>query len=192
MARHQLIAVHLDTLAARLPAAAVAELADGFDETFDALLSQHGNPDTAAEATIDEFGDADTITAAFFRDSPWRRLALGLLATGPLMGLVWGATLISQRAWAWPVPLSARVLFGTVLLAVVATLVIAVREIRAYRRTRLTTTGCAGGLVILDALMLTAIATLATLPDWTVSIAVVASLVRILGIVRALPAVLAG
>jgi hypothetical protein len=190
MARHQLIAVQLDTLRTRLPEAAVAELADGLDETFDALLAQYGNPDTAAAATIEEFGDADTITAAFFRDSPFRRLATLLLATGPVMGLVWGVALIGQRAWNWPVPLPVRTLYGTALITVVAILIIVIRERHAYRRTRLTTTGCAVGLIILDSLMIGTIATLATVPAWTVAIAVAASLIRVVGILRALPAAL--
>lgn len=191
MARHQLIAVQLDTLTDRLPAAAVAELADGLDETFEALLAQLGNADAAAAATLEEFGDADTITAAFFRDSPWRRLALGMLATGPVMGIVWGGTLISQHAWDWPIPVPARILYGAVLLTVVAILISAVREERAYRRTRLAATGCAIGFVVLDALMLVAVTTLATIPGWAVTIAVGASVIRILCVVRALPAVLA-
>lgn len=190
MARHQLIAAQLDILSARLPEPAVAELADGFDEAFDVLLAQHGNPDTAAAATIEEFGDADTITAAFFRDSPWRRLATLLLATGPVMGLVWGVTLIGRRAWDWPVPLPARIVYGAALIAVVVILILVIRERRAYRRTRMATTGCAAGLIILDALMIGTIATLATVPAWTAPIAVAASLIRIVGILRALPAAL--
>lgn len=190
MARHKLITAQLDTLGARLPEAAVAELADGLDETFDAFLAQHGDPDTAAAATIEEFGDADTITDAFFRDSPWRRLATLLLATGPVMGLVWGVALIGQHAWDWPVPLPVRILYGTALIATVATLVIVIRERRAYRRTRVATTGSAVGLIILDALMIATIATLATIPAWTVPVAVAASLTRIVGIIRGLPAAL--
>jgi hypothetical protein len=190
MARHELIATELDTLGSRLPADAVAELADGLDETFETLLAEHGDPDTAAAAAIEEFGDANTITAAFFRESPWRRLALVLLATGPVMGIVWGSTLIGQRAWSWPVPLGVRVLYGTVLVAAVVTLIIAVRERRAYRRARLAATACAAVLLLLDAFMLTAIALLAALPGWIVPIAAAASIIRILGIVRALPAAL--
>jgi hypothetical protein len=104
------------------------------------------------------------------------------------MGFVWGITLIGQRAWNWPVPLPIRILYGSALITVVVVLIIAVRERRAYRRTCWTTTGCACCLLILDALMLTTVATLATLPGWTVPIAVAASIIRMLGIARALPA----
>ena len=194
MARHQLIAAQLATLTARLPAAAVCELvqlADGYDETFQTQLREHQSPDAAAAATIAQFGDADTITEAFVRHSPGRRLALRLLAPGPAMGLLRGATLVSQHAWNWPVPTPARVLYGAALLAVVATLIIALRDPRANRRTRLTTTGCAAGLLILDTLMLTAAAKLDAVPGWALSVAVAASLARITSVARALPAVLA-
>jgi hypothetical protein len=190
MARHQLIAAELDTLGARLPRAALAELADGLDDTFDALLAEHGDADIAAAATVEEFGDADSIIAAFFRDSPWRRLATVLLATGPAMGVVWGITLIGQHAWEWPLPLLIRIMYGTALVTLVVMLVLVTRERSAYRWTRRATAGCAVGLILLDASMIGTVSVLAAFPPWTIPIAVGASLVRIVGITRALPAAL--
>jgi hypothetical protein len=103
MAGHELIAAQLDILARRLPAQAVQELADGLAEAYEAQLAALGDPGAAARAAITEFGDAEVITAAFVRDSPWRRTAMALLATGPVMAALWAVTLISARMWTWPI-----------------------------------------------------------------------------------------
>lgn len=190
MAGHQLIAAQLHVLAARLPAQAVDELADGLAESYERQLERCGDPDAAARAAVAEFGDADTVTAAFFRDSPWRRAAMLLLATGPLMAAAWGTALVAGQAWTWPVPTWAKLLYGTALAAIVVALILVVRERRAYRRTRALTAAGALALLVLDGLMLVAVVLAGTGPVWPMAIAVPASLVRILATVRGLPAVL--
>lgn len=190
MAGHNLIAAQLDVLAARLPAQAVEELADGLQEAYEFHLGVCGDPGQAARAAIAEFGDADMVTAAFLRESPWRRTALTLLLTGPVMAAAWAVTLLMTGAWTWPVPLPAKLLYGAALLTIVCALATVVREKRAYRRTRLTMIGSALGLIILDVLMLTVIAVMAPVPVWPMAVAVPASAIRILAIVRRLPAVI--
>jgi hypothetical protein len=186
MAGHQLIDEHLGRLAAQLPADAVDELADGLIEAWQHRLAAGLPPADAARAAIAEFGSADQITRAFVTQSPGRRTALALLATGPMVGLCWGASLVTARAWTWPVPTAAMVAFGLTLLAVVAALVSAATSRGSYRRTRL---GAAGGaaLVTLDAAMLATVLTVAPVLVWPMVVAIPASLVRIGLTVRCLP-----
>jgi hypothetical protein len=184
MAGHDLIAAQLDVLSARLPAQAVQELADGLQEAYEIHLDACGDPGQAARAAIAEFGDADTVTAAFFHHSPWRRAAVLLLATGPFMAVAWGATLLASHAWTWAVPLPVKILYGTALVTIVFALVMVVRAKRAYRRTRLAMVGSALGLIVLDGLTLTTIAITVSTPVWPMAVAVPASLIRILASVR--------
>ncbi|GAA3343900.1 hypothetical protein GCM10020358_44940 [Amorphoplanes nipponensis] len=190
MAGHELIDGHLAALARRLPAGAVGELADGLTETWEHHLGAGLPPAAAARAAIAEFGAPEQIVAAFVAAAPGRRTARMLLATGPLVGACWGATLLAAGARAWPAPAPAAALVvAAVLLAVVAALVVAATSRRSYRRTRL---GAAGGcaLIALDATMLTAVLLLAPGPAWPMLLAVPASLARIGLTARALPAAL--
>ncbi|WP_214317543.1 hypothetical protein [Nonomuraea sediminis] len=188
MAGHQLIADQLTILAERLPAPAVDELADGLEETYAIHLARTGNPDQAARTAIAEFGDADTITAAFIRDSPSRKTALLLVTIGPLVGLVWGSVLIGSRVWTWAPPLGGRVLYGAVLLAVVATLLLTIREKRAYRRARRAIVGASVGTMVLDGLMVAF--ALSSHLAWPLIIGVAASLFRMALTAQGLPTVL--
>lgn len=191
MAGHELIAAQLAILARRLPAQAVEELADGLAEAYEAHLAALGEPGAAARAAIAEFGDAEVITAAFVRDSPWRRTATALLATGPVMALLWGAALISARMWTWPISPSLRISYGLALAATVLSLLSVVREKHAYRRTKAATLAAAIALILLDAGMLAAVvAGLPPLPPWPLALAVPASLIRITLTIRALPPLL--
>jgi hypothetical protein len=178
MASHRLIEEHLAVLADRLPADAVAELTDGLVETWRHQLATGSPPDTAARAAIAEFGDPDRITRAFVAQAPGRRTALALLATGPLVGMCWGASLVAARVWTWPIPTVGVAVFALALLAVAATLAAAATSRRSYRRTRLGTAGGAG-LVVLDALMLVAVITVAPVLVWPMAVAIPASLARI-------------
>jgi hypothetical protein len=187
MAGHELIDAQLALLARRLPAQAVEELADGLAEAYEAHLAALGEPGAAARAALAEFGDADVITAAFVRDSPWRRTSLALLATGPIMALLWGATLISARMWTWPIAPSLRIAYGLVLAATALTLLVVVREKHAYRRPQTATLAAAIALILLDAGMLTAAVASMPLPAWPLALAASASLIRITLTVRALP-----
>ncbi|MEZ0077198.1 hypothetical protein ABH927_006582 [Planotetraspora sp. GP83] len=151
MASHKLIDRHLQALAERLPAPMAEELADGLTEAYENQLDRLGDPDAAARAALADFGDVDTITAAFVRVSPGRGTALRLLSAGPVVGLSWGAALIAGQAWRWPVPLAPRLIFGSLLALAGLTLFVAVRERHCYRTVRLAALTGASGLVILDA-----------------------------------------
>src|SRR5215472_10357768 len=94
--------------------------------------------DRAARAALADFGDLATVVGEFTRQSPGRRAARLLLATGPAVGACWGAALILSRAWTWPVPATARLSFGAALLLAVVLLVAAATSRRSYQRTRLT------------------------------------------------------
>jgi hypothetical protein len=192
VARHELITAHLDALAARLPGWAMEELADGLEETFEQQLATHGDPNIAAQAAIDEFGDADVVSTAFLRNSPERRTALALLATGPVLAVAWAATLVAGQASTWPVPIAARVLYGAALMSTVFALLVAAREKHAYRRARRAAVIGTVGLLLLDGLMLTTIAIITPGVTWPMTLAVAASLTRMLATTRALPAILVG
>jgi hypothetical protein len=109
---HQLVEDYLAAVGARLPgpgrerAGIIAELRGGLldaaDAHRDAGLAALGAADAAdadadadadAAAAIGEFGDPGRIAAAFgpgLALSQARRVALTLLVTGPLVGLLWG------------------------------------------------------------------------------------------------------
>jgi hypothetical protein len=149
VASHPLIDTHLADLARRLPADAVDELADGLTETWHHHVATGRPPADAARAAIAEFGNAEQIAEAFVTNCPGRRTARILLGTGPFVGLCWGASLLTARAWEWPIPTPAAVAAAVTLLAVVAALITSATSRRSYRRARL---GAAGGigLVALD------------------------------------------
>src|SRR2546423_8628205 len=111
-----LIDDYLAALSADLPGRIVEELADGLDESYHRHLGQSNDPDAAARAAVAEFGEPRVIVAAFTDASPGRKTARRLLAAGPVVGLCWAGVLISARAWTWPVPVLARVLFGVALI----------------------------------------------------------------------------
>lgn len=186
MASHQLIDAHLGVLARRLPAGVVEELADGLTETWQHHLAAGLPPADAARAAIAEFGSVDQITDAFVVQSPSRRTARMLLATGPLVGACWGVSLVASHAWNWPVPVPAAAVFGLTLLAVVAALITSATSRRSYRRARL---GDAGGLglVALDLAMVAAVLLVAPTLVWPMFMAVPASLARIGLTLRSLP-----
>ncbi|MGW0196388.1 hypothetical protein [Nonomuraea sp. NPDC003201] len=188
MAGHELIAAQLDILAARLPAEAVEELADGLYEAYEDQQRRHGDPDVAARAAIAEFGDAETIMTAFGRASPWRRTALTLLVTRPIMAAIWAATLIAGQAWTWPVHTPIKVLYGVALLTVAGLLIAAALYPRAYHRTRVIVIAGALGLILLDGLMVTGALRFSTGPVWPLAAAIPASVIRVLAVVRGLPA----
>jgi len=186
VASHQLIDAHLAVLARRLPADAVHELADGLIETWQHHLAAGLPSADAARAAIAEFGTVDQITDAFVTQSPGRRTARMMLATGPLVGACWGASLVVAHAWTWPVTAAAAAVFGLALLAVVAALVTSATSRRSYRRARL---GAAAGLglVALDVAMLAAVLLVAPTLVWPMLVAVPVSLARIGLTLRSLP-----
>jgi hypothetical protein len=90
------------------------ELRDGLLEAERAYRAAGLGGERAAAAAVADFGEPGTVAAAFApelaaRDA--RGVALALLRTGPLIGLIWGlAALASGMAvghvppWRWPVP----------------------------------------------------------------------------------------
>lgn len=150
MASDPLIFAQLQTLQRRLPADQFDELADGLEETYQAHLRQAADPVTAARRAIAEFGDADTVTAAICRAAAWRRGATALLLTGPVLGSIWAATLLTQQAWSWSLPMPARLFAGIALLATIALLLTAHRERRTYRRGQLAAILAFAALIVLD------------------------------------------
>ncbi|MEO3862263.1 permease prefix domain 1-containing protein [Acrocarpospora sp. B8E8] len=187
MAGHELIDAELSLLAARLPAEVAEELADGLSEAYEHQLAWRGDPEAAARAAIAEFGDADTVTAAFIRASPWRRAATLLLATGPVMAALWATTLLSTQAWRWPIPAQIKIGYGVLLTLCALLLLAVVRTRRHYRRTRPAVLAASGGLIVLDSLALLAVVLVEVPPTWAMTLAALASLTRIMGTIHALP-----
>lgn len=190
MAGHDLIDAYLAAITRRLPADAVDELVDGLTETYLRYLSTGLDSDGAARAAITEFGGPDQVVAAFVRHSPGRRTALMLLCSGPAVGVCWGAALVLDNAWIWPVPTPVRLTFAMTLLAVIAGLAVAAIGSASYRRTELA--AVAGvGVVALDCGMLAAVALVAPPFAWPMILAIPASLIRLTLTTRALPRILA-
>jgi hypothetical protein len=186
---HELIERHVAGLAARLPAGAVTELADGLIETYAAKLADGRDPATAATAAIAEFGTVDEITRAFVAQAPGRRTAAALLCTGPVVGACWAASLLAGRAWTWPLPPATRYLLPVTLLTVVCTLAAAVTSRRSYRRTRIAAIGGLG-VIGLDTTMIGIVLLAAPALVWPMALAVPASAVRLMLTVRAMRGVL--
>jgi hypothetical protein len=189
VASHALIDAYLATLARRLPADVVDELADGLIETCARHESAGLPPDAAARAAITEFGRPEVVTAAFVRQAPGRRVALALLCSGPVVGLSWAAVLIVGHAWTWPVPAGLGAVFAATLVSVVAMLVLAATARRSYRRTRIAA-GAGLGLIGLDSAILTMVVLVAPFV-WPMVLAVPASLTRVALTARVMPRLLA-
>ena len=94
---------------ARAQAGIVAELRSGLLDAADAHRSAGLPPSQAARAAIREFGDPALVAAGFRAEiaaSQARRVAVALLATGPLVGLLWIATAVTSHLriappWQW-------------------------------------------------------------------------------------------
>ena len=187
MASHQLIEDYLADLARRLPADTVDELADGLIETWQHHRDAGREPFEAARAAIADFGPADRVADEFVAQAPGRRMARLLLASGPIMAVCWGPSLIAARAWTWPVPRPVEAAYLLAFLAVVATLLVAAASRHSYRRTRLGL-AAAAVLVVLDVIMVVAAAVLAPVFVWPMAVAIPASLARVGLALRSLPA----
>lgn len=178
MASHELIDDYIARLAGRLPAEVVDELADGLMETRQHYLDQGRGPDEAAHAAIAEFGSADLVADEFVAQSRGRRTARLMLASGPIMALCWGPSLVAAKVWTWPVPRLAAAAYALAFVAVVASLLVAASSRHSLRRTKL---GFAGSFVLmgLDAAMVTAAIALTPAFVWSMAVAIPASLARI-------------
>jgi len=173
-----LITRYMAGLHRRLPAALADEVAGGLVETYEHHLASGAGDAEAARAALADFGDLATVVGEFTRQSPGRRAARLLLATGPAAGACWGAALILSRAWTWPVPATARLSFGATLLLAVVLLLAAATSRRSYQRTRLTAAACSL-LLALDVTAVAAAALAAPTLTLALAIAVAVSLSRI-------------
>jgi hypothetical protein len=130
---------YLADVTARLPGPArdqadiVAELRSGLLDAMDAHASAGLPPAEAARAAVREFGDPARVAIGFGAEiaaSQARRVAVTLLVTGPLVGLLWVATarashlgmpLAPHLPWAGPSPGLRAVIY----LAAVASVAVA-------------------------------------------------------------------
>jgi hypothetical protein len=104
------VADYLAAVTAQLtgpPAAWVAvtdELRDGLLEALDTHQARGCSQAEATAAAIAEFGDPHTVAAAFGPELAAvqaRRVAVGLLVTGPLVGLAWIAAVVVNALPPW-------------------------------------------------------------------------------------------
>jgi hypothetical protein len=107
---HDAVADYLAALTAQLggPAAARAaiteELRDGLLETLETHRARGCSQQEAAAAAIAEFGGPHTVAAGFAAELAAvqaRRFAVGLLVTGPLVGLSWIAAVAVNGLPPW-------------------------------------------------------------------------------------------
>jgi hypothetical protein len=174
MPRPSLMEEYLAALSADLPGRIVDELADGLDETYRSYLNQGRDPEAAAQTAISEFGEPRVILTAFTGASRGRRTARRLLLAGPAAGICWATVLITSRAWQWPVPVVARVLFGVALITVISLLAVAAFG-RRYRRVCWAAAAACVGTAILDAVMTSAVLVIAPVLVWPVAVAIAVS-----------------
>jgi hypothetical protein len=122
-AARRIIGTYLAELADQLggPSAAraaiLAELEDGLWAATTAQRAQRRSPEEAARAAVAEFGHPHAVAAGFGPElaaATGRRVGLGLLATGPLVGMSW---LLAATTWTWAgrEPPTALALLATVL-----------------------------------------------------------------------------
>jgi hypothetical protein len=191
MAESGVIADYLAALSAQLPAPVVEELADGLDQTCQRYLNQGLLPAAAARAAIAEFGDPEVILAGFIGLSPARHAARWLLASGPVVGGCWAIALITGRAWSWPIPAVARVLFGIALVGTIGLLAAAAFGTRYRPIRRAGTAGCVG-VSALDTTMLLTTAIIIPAVAWPAILAMAASAARLTFTTRILRPVMKG
>jgi hypothetical protein len=180
-----LITGYIAGLRRALPAALADEAADGLTEAYEHHRAAGAADPEAAQAALAEFGDLPAVIAEFTRQSPGRRAARLLLATGPAVGTCWAAAMIAGHAWTWPVPAAARLGFAAALVLAVLALAIAAASRHSYRRTRTS----AYAIPLILALDVTAVTAALAAPALTLPlrIAVAVSLTRIAFTARALP-----
>jgi hypothetical protein len=189
VAEHRLIQLYNEVLLAELPAALAEEIADGLAEANAKYRRQGLSHDDAAKAAVAEFGNARAVVDALVRSSPARRITRWLIATGPVVGGCWALTLITRRAWDWPVPGVVRVLLGCILIATAIVLVTAAVARRYRVAQRAGAAGCAG-LALIDASAITLVAAAAPSVGWLPLLAACASSLRLAAVTRAVRPVL--
>jgi HAAS len=104
------VADYLAAVTAQLPGplsarvAVTDELRDGLIEALETHQARGCSQAEATAAAIAEFGDPHTVAAAFGPElgaAQARRVALGLLVTGPLVGLAWIAAVAVNTLPPW-------------------------------------------------------------------------------------------
>lgn len=109
----QLVDAYLAQVASRLPGPArprggiIAELHAGLLDAADAHRDAGLPADSAAAAAVAEFGHPRQVADAFrpgLASSQARHVALTLLATGPLIGVLWAATALASHIGIRPAP----------------------------------------------------------------------------------------
>jgi hypothetical protein len=96
------------------------------------------------------------------------------MTAGPVVGLGWASVLIFARAWAWPVPMVPRILFGLALITVIGLLAAATLS-RQYRLVCRAAAAACVGTAILDAVMTGTVLVIAPALVWPITVAVVLS-----------------
>jgi hypothetical protein len=178
VAEHRLIAAYRDDLLTRLPSQLAGEVSDGLADAQEKYLAQGLTPDQAARAAIAEFGSPGIVADAFRRASPAWSAARALILTGPVIGGLWAATLITGHAWQWPIPAAGRLAAALTLGASVVMLATATRT-RRYQAARHACLAGSLGLVSLDAsVTVTALLVAPGIP-WLLWAAACASAVRL-------------
>jgi hypothetical protein len=138
-AAHHVIDAYLADLSSRLigaPAVRVAILAELQDGLWTATATHHARgllPEKAARAAVAEFGDPVTVAAGFGPElaaATGRRVGLGLLTTGPLVGASWLLLVATTLRWTGQQPPAAlglaAPLVGLVLVIAVPAAVLSV------------------------------------------------------------------
>ncbi len=95
-----------------------------------------------------------------------------------LVGGFWAMVLITSRAWAWPVPLAARIVLGLVLLTVIGLLAAAPLGTRYRLTAHAGIAGCLG-VAMLDTIMITGVMLAIPSMTWLTTGAMAASTARI-------------
>ena len=185
---HPLIQDYLSDLHG-LPAEIIDELTDGLLETYEHHRARGHTAEDAARAAIAEFGSARDVIAAFDRIAPGRHTARVLLATGPLVGLCWGAALLTARVWTWPIPSWPPPTLGAALVLVIVLLLVAAHASRGHAR-RAAAAGT-GMIALLDVLFVAGVIATAPVLPGLLQVALAASVVRACLSVRTLPGILA-
>jgi hypothetical protein len=178
MAEHRLIAAYRDDLLTRLPSQLAEEVTGGLADAQENYLAHGLTPGQAARAAIAEFGSPGIVADAFRRASPAWSAARALVLTGPVIGGLWAAALITGHAWQWPIPAAGRIAAALILGASVVMLATAART-RRYQAARHACLTGSLGLVSLDAAVtITALLVAPGIP-WLLCAAACASALRL-------------
>jgi hypothetical protein len=195
---------YLATLAGRLDGptatrtAILAEIRDGLLDAEERHARRGLSPVAAADAATGEFGDPAALGTEFLPElaaSRARRTALGLVSTGPFVGLLWIATLLASGVLPWHLRASWRIGRVGLSLAIASGVLAALLAVAITSRLsrwltaspRLAPTAAAAAALFAMAVDLTALTTVAavaaTRPDslagTPASIAALASVARL-------------